>query len=169
MDYRSVNSVEESVIHYGILETFWLEQEANAKAVAEAENALIENAEEQEEIQEEMAAPVDTKVSVGEIADMVVAYIHANYRDQDLSVGKIADEFGISLSYLSQIFKRTMKTGLLEYIHLQRIEEAKKLLLEGMSVQSVAETVGYYNTRPLIRMFKRIENMTPTEYKESNK
>lgn len=170
MDYRSVNGVEEPVLLYGALETFWLQQEESQAAPSEeTSGASAEQQDNPVNTAEEAFAAVDTKISTSEIADMVVAYIHTNYRDQDLSVGKIADEFGISLSYLSQIFKRTMKTGLLEYIHLQRIEEAKKLLLEGMSVQSVAEAVGYYNTRPLIRMFKRIENMTPTEYKESKK
>lgn len=170
MDYRSVNGVEEPVLLYGALETFWLQQEGSPAAPSqETSGASTEQQDKPANASEEAFAAVETKISTSEIADMVVAYIHTNYRDQDLSVGKIADEFGISLSYLSQIFKRTMKTGLLEYIHLQRIEEAKKLLLEGMSVQSVAETVGYYNTRPLIRMFKRIENMTPTEYKESKK
>jgi len=117
----------------------------------------------------EKPATADTKCTTSEIVCQVQEYIRNNYKDKDLSVGKIADEFGISLSYLSQIFKRAMKTGLLEYIHLQRIEEAKQLLLQGQSVQSVAEEVGYYNTRPLIRMFKRLENMTPTEYKEYKK
>ena len=124
---------------------------------------------EEGEAEEEAAAPVETKCSTSEIVCRVQEYIQSNYKDKDLSVGKIADEFGISLSYLSQIFKRAMKTGLLEYIHLQRIEEAKELLIRGQSVQSVAEEVGYYNTRPLIRMFKRLENMTPTEYKEYKK
>ena len=59
--------------------------------------------------------------------------------------------------------------GPLEYIHRLRLELAKKYLAEGESIAQIAEKVGYYSTRPLIRCFKQYESMTPSEYRETHK
>ena len=53
----------------------------------------------------------------------------------------------------------------MEYIDYVRLENAKKLLEEGYTVNETADKVGYYNTRPLIRIFRDIEGVTPAEYR----
>jgi len=59
-----------------------------------------------------------------------------------------------------------MGVGTLDYVHGLRITKAKELLRTGIKVKDAAELVGYYDTRPMIRAFKRFENMTPVEFKE---
>ncbi len=102
------------------------------------------------------------------LARSISAYILENYRDSNLSAGTIAEHFGLSASSLSQLFKKNVDSGVLDEIHRLRIQSAKNLLLEGNTVQDTANMVGYCNTRTMIRAFKRLVGMTPTEYKESH-
>ena len=54
-------------------------------------------------------------------------YISDHYTDQTMSAASIAEQFKISPSYLSRIFKADMGIGIVEYIHRIRVEAAKKL------------------------------------------
>ena len=99
------------------------------------------------------------------LAEQVAAYIEEHYTDKLLSGGMLADKFGLSQSNLTQKFKRKKDIGVMEYIDYVRLENAKKLLEEGYTVNETADKVGYYNTRPLIRIFRDIEGVTPAEYR----
>lgn len=110
---------------------------------------------------QEGSAPEDPKS-----LSSILAYIDAHYTDPNLSVSAIAQQFNMTPSYLSLYFKR--KTGLspLEYIHQKRIEQVKILLETDLSIKAIARETGYFDTRPMIRFFKRTEGITPTEYRE---
>lgn len=101
--------------------------------------------------------------------DCIVAadeYVRAHYNEPDLSVAGIADKLGISMSYLSRTYKRCRGVGLLDCIHLTRVEHAKALL-HGMNVGDVAEQVGYYDGKALIRAFRRYEGTTPAKMRDA--
>lgn len=38
-----------------------------------------------------------------------------------------------------------------------------------MKVSDIAKSVGYYDSRPLIRAFRRIEGVNPAEYRDQKK
>ena len=75
--------------------------------------------------------------------------------------------FEVSTPWLSRNFKKEKDCGVLEYIGQVRMEHAKELLLSGMSVTETAEQVGYYSSRPLIRLFTERVGMTPMKYVKS--
>lgn len=102
-----------------------------------------------------------------ELYRQICMFVQEHYTDPNLSAGDIAERFSISQPYLSRYFKKMQGVGLLEYIQSVRIEHAKQLLSQGMTVTKTAECVGYYTTRPLIRAFKSIEGITPSEYKKN--
>ena len=101
------------------------------------------------------------------ITDAVQAYIDENYTDKQLTVGSLADMFEVSTPWLSRNFKKEKDCGVLEYIGQLRMEKAKELLLTGLSVTETAERVGYYSSRPLIRLFTEKVGMTPMKYVKS--
>lgn len=102
-----------------------------------------------------------------ELYQQICTFVQEHYTDPNLSAGDIAERFSISQPYLSRYFKKMQGIGLLEYIQSVRIQHAKQLLSQGMTVTKTAECVGYYTTRPLIRAFKSIEGITPSEYKKN--
>jgi len=116
------------------------------------------------------AAVQDTRADViapgATIVSCVVDYTQQHYTSPDISIGAIADHFGVSISYISRQFKRSYGIGLLEYIHALRIEEAKRLLANtNKSIKDIATDVGFINSLTLSRSFKRHEGILPSEYR----
>lgn len=99
----------------------------------------------------------------------IVGYVKAHYYDSNLGVQMIADEFGLSLPYLSRIFKENMRVGLLNYINQYRVDKAKQILAEeeGINLSDLAQRVGYASSQTLIRIFKRHDGVTPGNYRAS--
>ena len=94
-------------------------------------------------------------------------YILQHYSNVNLSVQMIADEFDISLTYLSRVFKKEYGIGLLECINQSRIEKSCELLLENPeeTIASIASRVGFNSSQTFIRIFKRYRGVTPGQYR----
>jgi len=80
-----------------------------------------------------------------------------------------------SLVRLSGLAERTFKrrfqlaTGMapLEYVHTLRIEEAKQMLeTEALSIEAIANEVGYEDSAFFARLFRRQVGLTPAQYRK---
>lgn len=91
-------------------------------------------------------------------ANEICEYIDQNYPDQALNISFLAYRFNMNPAYIGRRFKDVMGIGLLEYIHLKRIEEAVKWIAEGKRLKEVAEKVGFSNTLTMRRVFERYKN-----------
>ena len=93
--------------------------------------------------------------------------IETEYYQQQMSVGHIADRLGMPIDSVSRLFKKARGIGALEYIHMVRISEAKKRLLENEdSIADISLHVGYTSPEAFIRAFKRIEGTTPGKFRK---
>lgn len=90
-----------------------------------------------------------------------VEYIDENFADQNLNVANVADAVGINPVYLSRMLKQYRNIRPLEYIHQKRIEQAKILLGQGITVKDTLTRVGYSSALTMNRAFRRFENTTP--------
>ena len=89
--------------------------------------------------------------------------------DEDLSVEICAEEFSTNASYLRRLFKRGSGQGFTTYLTACRIEEAKKMLLAtDMRISDIATKLTYQNSQNFIRLFRKIEGITPGEYRKIN-
>ncbi|REE67261.1 helix-turn-helix protein [Paenibacillus taihuensis] len=94
-------------------------------------------------------------------------YISHHYSNPDLSLEYLADKFGISAKYISQLFKEEFGENFLDYLSLLRISEAKKRLLEQPdSIQEVGEHVGYMNAATFRRVFRKVEGISPVDFRK---
>jgi len=101
--------------------------------------------------------------------DKVLEYIHSNYK-KDIDVNTMAQEIGISYSQLRRVFVDELGVNLVNYVNNLRIEEAKKVLLEGdKSVYDIALSLGYNNDQSLNRFFKKFCGITPGEFRNKNR
>ncbi|WP_199336866.1 helix-turn-helix transcriptional regulator [Oscillatoria sp. FACHB-1407] len=93
----------------------------------------------------------------------VMAYID-HHLDQNLTLMSLAAIAHLSPSYFSALFKQS--TGLTphQYVIQCRINRAKQLLLQGMSVAEVALNLGFSHQSHLSRHFKRLVGVTPKEF-----
>lgn len=90
-------------------------------------------------------------------------YIEAHYRE-NITLAQIADAVNISRYHLLRMFARHYGVSPHIYITNRRIQEAKKLLLSGMSIVDVAQKVGFVDQSHLTKRFKQITGITPARY-----
>lgn len=93
-------------------------------------------------------------------------YISKNFSDSTLCLDSIAQHFGFSSSYISRYFKEQTGETLIKYLDNLRIKRAKQLLREtNLSLQELLLQVGYTDKTNFIRKFKKLENVTPIQYR----
>ena len=93
----------------------------------------------------------------------VVDYIH-DYLDRDLSLNELAAVVQISPHYFSQLFKQSMGITPHQYVIRCRIDRAKDLLIQGLTIPDVAKIVGFVDQSHLHRHFKQLVGMTPKAF-----
>ncbi len=85
----------------------------------------------------------------------------------ELGLPFIADHFQVTPQYVSSFFKKYSGSNFADYIARQRIELAKRLLLEtSLTNGQIAENVGYSSTVVFIRVFKKLEGVTPGIFRD---
>ncbi|PKM67385.1 MAG: hypothetical protein CVU95_06650 [Firmicutes bacterium HGW-Firmicutes-2] len=95
-----------------------------------------------------------------------IQFIEAEFM-HDISLNEVADRLDISVSYLSKQFKDETGINFKEYVTLTKIKKAKHLLNEtNQTIEQIAKAIGYNSTLQMIRMFKKLENVTPSEYRK---
>ncbi|WP_162848456.1 response regulator transcription factor [Paenibacillus nanensis] len=97
----------------------------------------------------------------------IVTYIHHHF-NQEISIQSLSERFYLSPTYLSQLFKKEVGENFVEYLSRQRIQYACKLLAEtDLTVSQIGEKCGFNDYFYFTRIFKRLNGMTPTQYRES--
>lgn len=98
----------------------------------------------------------------------VIEYIRINY-DKPLLVEELSDKFNYSPTYLTKMFKQYTGYPLITYINKTRISIAKNLLcITGHSIVRIAAQCGFQNEKYFMRLFKKYEGITPTQYRNSH-
>ena len=66
------------------------------------------------------------------------------------------------------MFRKNTGVKLLDYINKVRIDEAKRLMLENpaLSIEQVTEMTGFGNSRTFRRIFKSLEDMSPSQFRK---
>ncbi|MBB6734857.1 helix-turn-helix transcriptional regulator [Cohnella zeiphila] len=85
---------------------------------------------------------------------------------KDISLDNCAEHVGTNPFYLSKSFKQVTGKNFIDYLTELRTDKAKELLRETeLRINDVAESVGYQHSY-FNRIFKKMEGMTPTRYRE---
>lgn len=85
-----------------------------------------------------------------------------------ISVSSIAHVFNYNKDYLSHFFKQKMGVNLTDWIHMQKLSKSKELLSRTtMSIKEVAHMIGIHDDKYFMRLFKKYEKMTPTEFRKA--
>ncbi|MFV1994768.1 MAG: helix-turn-helix domain-containing protein [Verrucomicrobiales bacterium] len=86
--------------------------------------------------------------------------------DEPLSLDMVASHVNVSSFYFCKLFKQATSLTFTEYVNRQRIEWAKRKLLERNSrVTEVAFDVGYQSLSQFNRSFSKIVGESPTQYR----
>lgn len=95
-----------------------------------------------------------------------IDYIIANI-SSDISVKDVADYVHFTPEYFSKLFKKETGENVKNYIRRIKIDAAKDLLGNPkIPVNIIAAELGYSNYSHFTQMFRKYENVTPTEYRK---
>lgn len=94
-------------------------------------------------------------------------YIQANYKD--VTLDGMAEYFHLSEPYISKYVKEKSGKTFSEHVTHIRLKRAKTLLKNGsMTIENIADAVGYPNVEHFNRTFKKKFDMTPGQYRKQN-
>ena len=99
----------------------------------------------------------------------VLNFVDFHYMEP-LSLESLAHRYAVNKNYLSTRFSKEVGMTLTDYINLTRVRRSLKLLQNpSLSMQEVAERVGFTDANYYTRTFKKIHGTTPNEYRNSLK
>jgi two-component system response regulator YesN len=98
--------------------------------------------------------------------DRAVMYIKSSYQ-KEISLGSIAKEINVSPYYLSKLFRRYTGKTCTELIAEERIEAAKRLLIQNYSSKETCFQVGFNSQNYFVKIFKKYVGVTPGEYRNT--
>jgi AraC-like DNA-binding protein len=93
----------------------------------------------------------------------IKSFIELHY-NQELSLIQIEEKFGINKFTLIRNFKNLFNTAPIAYQLQLKVAEVKKLILLGEDIFDICHKVGFYDQSHLIREFKKMNGISPTEY-----
>lgn len=92
------------------------------------------------------------------------------YLSSDFSLRQLAQLVGSNTAYVSQAINTTTGRSFKELLGVKRVAEACRLLTEGnadMTVETVANAVGFKSRTAFAAVFKQITGLTPTEFRNA--
>jgi AraC-like DNA-binding protein len=104
-----------------------------------------------------------------DVVNRVILYLEQNLH-KNLSLDEICKDLLIGRSRLQKIFREKTGCGVMKYFTRMKIEVAKQMIREGRcNFSEIAERLGYSSVYYFSRSFKRIVDMSPTQYSSSVK
>lgn len=99
---------------------------------------------------------------------MIMDYIQKHY-SEPLQLQTIAEQFGFSYTYLSNLFSEKSAETFTEYLNRIRIEKACEFLIQSdASISEIAWKTGYTDSSYFSRVFKKQTGMSPRTYRRRN-
>ena len=99
----------------------------------------------------------------------VMEYINLHLGDH-ISNDDLAANASMSISHLSKVFKKETGGTMTEYIALMRCKKAAGLLKKtDLPVQEISSYVGYSDNNYFVKVFKKIYDLTPSEYRKTRR
>ncbi len=112
----------------------------------------------------------ETSAAGNFVVQSALAYMRANYGEQHLSLGDVAEHVYVSQWHLSKLLNRETKQSFFDLLAGIRIENAKTLLSDpARRIHDVAESVGYADVAHFSKSFKKYVGCTPVEYRNGKR
>ncbi|MFC5711432.1 helix-turn-helix domain-containing protein [Thalassorhabdus alkalitolerans] len=114
-----------------------------------------EKTEEENDFYPDRANPINTAMK----------YIHLNYQEP-LTLKEVTNLVYLSPSHFSRMFKEETGVNFIEYLNQYRIEKSKGFLkMTSLPIEVIANNTGFSSAAYFATTFKRIEGVTPREYR----
>jgi AraC-like DNA-binding protein len=92
------------------------------------------------------------------------------FRDGDLTVKTLAEKLGLPTAQLSALINERLAENFVDFVNRYRIEEAKRLLLDGSkrhySVLAIGDEVGFNSKSAFNAAFRKYTGSTPSDFRK---
>jgi YesN/AraC family two-component response regulator len=96
-----------------------------------------------------------------------IEYIYENYQ-LNITLEEVANHIGLSKNHFCRLFKNELEDNFVSYVNRLRIQKAKFLMEHtNQKIKEIAINVGLSDYRYFCKIFKEIEQITPTDYKKN--
>ena len=85
---------------------------------------------------------------------------------KEITLEDIGNETFFSPAHCASVFRRETGKSIIDYAIDEKLKAAKKLIIEGLPLKCVAETVGFDDYSYFSRLFKKRVSLTPLQYKK---
>lgn len=93
-------------------------------------------------------------------------YMEEHY-SESLTLEIVSDFVGFNPAYFSSLFKKEVGITFLEYLTELRMSRARELLREtNLNISSICEAVGYSDVKHFTKIFKKMTDLKPNEYRK---
>lgn len=97
--------------------------------------------------------------------EAIVEFIDSHL-NQDLTLTYVAERMNFSSYYLSKVFKKELGVNFVKYVTERKMDKAKELLKDNdIPIVNIAFEIGYPEPSYFTKVFKKVENMTPSQYR----
>lgn len=157
---RNCNVYLENVGARPLEEPFGFENARDGRTLAAALKRLLEAYRMQNRERERQA-------NEPSVVNRMVNYMESHYME-DISLESLAEAVGMHPNYLCTLFRKYRGETYLNCLQRIRIDAAKRLLegAQEFTLEEIAAKTGCRSANQLIRSFKKLENMTPGEYRK---
>ena len=105
------------------------------------------------------------EIKQSQVKKQILEYIDSHYMN-DISLTDVAGAMHYSDPYFCKIFKNCFNKSFILYLTEFRIEKSKILLKDvTVNIKDISGRVGFQDSNYYAKVFKRIEGMTPSEYR----
>lgn len=92
------------------------------------------------------------------------SYIYANLY-KEITLSELAQLARMNASYLSVLFKKEVGISISEFIHREKVEEAKNLMtFTNNSISEISTILNFHDQSHFTRVFKKIAGITPKQF-----
>jgi AraC-like DNA-binding protein len=104
---------------------------------------------------------------VQKIKDTIIDMIYEKDKLPTSTISNyLADQLHLSYGYIANIFSEHTYTSIENFIIIQKIERAKKLIIEdGLTLTEVSYQLNYSSVAYLSAQFKKVTGLTPSSFK----
>ncbi|TYR78982.1 response regulator [Priestia megaterium] len=92
-------------------------------------------------------------------------FLQSNFH-RDVKLQEISERFYLSREYISRKFKQEFQENISDYMVKVRMNKAKSLLQnDELKIYEIANMIGYQDDKYFRKVFKKVEGITPNEYR----
>lgn len=134
--------------------------------LAETLRGLIAKLEHRQKAAKIMRAyAVNSSAYKNKVFSEIIDYVDMHFRE-NLTLDLLNEQFHLNRTYISDLFKKHTGKSFSRYLNELRVRYACDLLtITPLPVQDVAHQSGYRDYSSFIRIFKKLMQMTPAEYR----